>query len=122
VPDVVEIDAGQSRPLGKRLESPRDRVRVRRPASASLTPSINPSAAAGAPNVEVSRLGNNAVGTSCPTSAGRLAVPIRATPGVNHRRSGSTDSSEESRRSAMSASVTEPPSAPRGGGGRRLLS
>ncbi len=39
---------------------------------------------AGAPRVEVSSDGNNAVGISWPTSASRLAVPIPATPGVIH--------------------------------------
>jgi hypothetical protein len=46
---------------------------------------MTPSAAADPPSVDVIRLGSSAVGTSCPTSARRLAVPIQATPGVNHR-------------------------------------
>ena len=54
------------------------------PAAPSASPSINPSAAAGAPSVDVSRLGNSAVGTSWPTSDNRLARPMPATPCVSH--------------------------------------
>jgi hypothetical protein len=39
----------------------------------------------GAPRVAVSRLGNRAVGISWPTSAGKLAVPMPATPGPSQR-------------------------------------
>ena len=56
------------------------------PASPSAIPSINPSAAAGAPKVEVTKLGSSDVGTSCPMSARKLAVPIPPTPGVSHGR------------------------------------
>src|SRR5204863_5392945 len=41
---------------------------------------MSPSAEAGAPNVDVSRLGSRAVGISCPASAKKLAVPIPRTP------------------------------------------
>src|SRR5207248_1618481 len=42
--------------------------------------------AAEAPNVEVTKLASNEVGTSCPTSARKLAEPIPLTPGVSHGR------------------------------------
>ena len=56
---------------------------ARGPGSPSAIPSISPSAAAGAPRVEVRKLGSSAVGTSCPRSARRLAPPIPATPRVS---------------------------------------
>ena len=55
-------------------------------------PSISPSAAAGAPSVVVTKLGSNAVGTSCPTSVRKLAAPIPPTPGVSHARRAATSS------------------------------
>ena len=58
------------------------------PAQPSAIPSISPSAAADAPSVVVRKLGSSAVGTSCPTSARRLAPPIPATPRVSHGRWG----------------------------------
>jgi hypothetical protein len=51
-----------------------------------------PSADAGAPSVEVSRLGSSAVGISWPASARKLAVPMPATPGLSQRTSTSLDS------------------------------
>ncbi len=48
-------------------------------------PSITPSATAGAWRVLVRKLGSSAVGTSCPWSASKLAVPTPRTPGVSHR-------------------------------------
>ena len=44
---------------------------------------MRPSADAGAPRVDVSRLGNRAVGTSWPASARKLAAPMPVTPGVS---------------------------------------
>jgi hypothetical protein len=43
------------------------------PASPSATPSMVPSTAAGAPSVDVRKLGSSAVGISWPASARRLA-------------------------------------------------
>jgi hypothetical protein len=53
---------------------------------------MTPRAEAGAPSVEVNRLGSRAVGISWPTSAKRLALPMPATPGPNHRASTSAAS------------------------------
>src|SRR5437870_4937264 len=49
------------------------------PARASATPSMAPRIAADAPR-ELRRLGSNAVGTSWPTSARKLAAPMPTTP------------------------------------------
>ena len=65
------------------------------PARASLTPSMTPNTDAGAPSVEVSKLGNNDVGTSCPASDKKLATPIPVTPGVNHPSVRATEASAE---------------------------
>ena len=51
-----------------------------------------PSADAGAPSVEVRRLGGSAVGISWPASAKKLAAPISATPGLSQAASTSLDS------------------------------
>ena len=50
------------------------------PPSPSASPSITPSAAAGAPSVLVRKAGSSAVGTSYPRSASRLEPPIATTP------------------------------------------
>ena len=57
-----------------------------KPETASLSPSTNPSAAAGAPRTTVMNDARSAVGISCPTSASRLATPIPVTPLVSHGR------------------------------------
>jgi len=62
------------------------------PASASETPSVGPSADAGAPNVEVRTLGSSAVGISWPASDNKLAVPMPATSGLSQRAFSSLDS------------------------------
>jgi hypothetical protein len=49
---------------------------------------MRPRAAAGAPNVAVSRLGSRAVGISWPTSARKLAAPMPRTPGMSQRSCG----------------------------------
>jgi hypothetical protein len=88
-------DAGRQRRGGgvaaDRDLTPADRVvgqgtapSLARPARPSATPSMIPSAAAGACSVDVSRLGSSEVGISWPASESRLAVPMPATPGVSH--------------------------------------
>ena len=61
------------------------------PPSPSASPSITPSAAAGAPSVLVRKAGSRAVGTSWPRSASRLAPPIATTPRFSQGRSASAD-------------------------------
>src|SRR5262249_14902787 len=63
------------------------------------TPQAAAKAAAGAPSVEVRRLGSSEVGTSCPRSASRLAAPIARTPGPNQRQSTGSAASSAIRRS-----------------------
>jgi hypothetical protein len=77
--------AMEDRTVRRRCGSPARVPPTRRatPARASETPSMMPRAAAGGRSVEASRVGSSAVGTSWPTSASRLAVPMPATPGLN---------------------------------------
>lgn len=74
-------------------------------ASPSEMPSITPRAAAGARRGEVTRLGSSAVGTSCPTSASRLAAPMPATPGRSHFRMSSPTSAGGTTASLTSGSL-----------------
>jgi hypothetical protein len=62
------------------------------PISASLMPSIRPSAPADAPSVTVTKLGRTEVAISWPASLKKLVRPTLPTPRVSHLRSGSLGS------------------------------
>ena len=90
ISDEKTAVAGSRRARTRRRRRDRRRARRRRDGRRprpSATPSISPSAAAGAPSVEVRSDGSSAVGTSWPRSARRLAPPIPATPRVSQRAS-----------------------------------
>src|SRR5277367_5478528 len=86
------------------IQPPASFAKLERP---SDTPSITPSANAGAPRL-ARNAGRIAVAASCPQSEKRLASPMPSTPRVSHRFCGGVDSAALSREVIASIIVKGP--------------